>query len=66
MRYDLQVMTVEGSPTTPDLSAKENIEFYINFLKNDVIIIHPTDNDPIVIIVICDKWLVQTCVDRTG
>lgn len=58
-RYEYQVITVEDLPTNPYMGGKETMEFDTIFFEKDVTIIHPHDNDPMLIIVICDDWEIK-------
>lgn len=47
-RYTPQVLTLDDSPTNPDLCGKETLESNITFSYMDVVGIQPDDNDHIV------------------
>lgn len=41
------------------MGRKETMEFDTTFFEKDVTIIHPHDNDPMLIIVRCDDWEIK-------
>lgn len=53
-RYAHKILTVEGSPTSPNSGKKITLNSEITFSEKEAIGIHMHDNDPMIIIVRCN------------
>lgn len=66
IRYTQQVLAVDGSPTSPKLNLRMKPKPNIVFYGKDIAEIHPNDNNPMVIIIRCDKWEIKRLLIDQG